>query len=63
MKILIDKIKSGEDAYQEINSQEKLYEVFSYLFRVGDFKQYAERVVRRQRRFFTIPKENMINYR
>lgn len=37
----LDHIEFGDYSYQEIMSQEKLFEVLTYLLRIGDFKQYA----------------------
>ena len=37
----LDHIEFGNYSYQEIMSQEKLFEVLTYLLRIGDFKQYA----------------------
>lgn len=41
----LDHIEFGEYSYQEITSQEKLFEVLSYLLRMGDFSQYAGKTV------------------
>lgn len=41
----LDKIELGDYSYQEIMSQEKLLEVLSYLFRIGDYKEYAGKTV------------------
>ena len=35
----LDHIEFGDYSYQEIMSQEKLFEVLTYLLRIGDFKQ------------------------
>ena len=37
----LDHIEFGDYSYQKIMSQEKLFEVLTYLLRIGDFKQYA----------------------
>lgn len=41
----LDHIEFGEYSYQEITSKEKLFEVLSYLLRIGDFSQYAGKTV------------------
>ena len=41
----LDHIEFGDYSYQEIMSQEKLFEVLTYLLRIGDFKQYAGKTI------------------
>ena len=41
----LDHIEFGNYSYQEIMSQEKLFEVLTYLLRIGDFKQYAGKTI------------------
>lgn len=41
----MDHIEFGDYSYQEIMSQEKLFEVLTYLLRIGDFKQYAGKTI------------------
>lgn len=41
----LDHIEFGEYSYREIASEEKLLEVLSYLLRIGDFSQYAGKIV------------------
>ena len=41
----LDYIEFGDYSYQEITSREKLMEVLSYLLRIGDFKQYAGKMI------------------
>lgn len=41
----LDHIEFGDYSYQEIISQEKLFEVLTYLLRIGDFKQYAGKTI------------------
>ena len=41
----LDHIEFGDYSYQEIMSQEKLFEVLTYLLRIGDFKQYARKTI------------------
>lgn len=41
----LDHIEVGDYSYQEITSKEKLLEVLSYLLRIGDFKQYAGKII------------------
>ena len=41
----LDHIEVGDYSYQEITSKEKLLEVLSYLLRIGDFSQYAGKMV------------------
>lgn len=41
----LDHIEFGEYSYQEIASKEKLFEVLSYLLRIGDFSKYAGKTV------------------
>ena len=41
----LDHIEFGDYLYQEIMSQEKLFEVLTYLLRIGDFKQYAGKTI------------------
>ena len=41
----LDYIEFGDYSYQEIMSQEKLFEVLTYLLRIGDFKQYAGKTI------------------
>lgn len=41
----LDHIEFGDYSYQEIMSQEKLFEVLKYLLRIGDFKQYAGKTI------------------
>ena len=41
----LDHIEFGDYSYQEITSKEKLLEVLSYLLRIGDFKQYAGKII------------------
>ena len=41
----LDHIEFGDYSYQEITSREKLMEVLSYLLRIGDFKQYAGKII------------------
>ena len=41
----LDHIEFGDYSYQEIMSQEKLFEVLTYLLRIGDFKQYVGKTI------------------
>ena len=41
----LDHIEFGDYSYQEIMLQEKLFEVLTYLLRIGDFKQYAGKTI------------------
>lgn len=41
----LDHIKFEENSYQEITSEEKLLEVVSYLLRIGEFSQYAQKSI------------------
>ena len=41
----LDHIEFGDYSYQEITSREKWMEVLSYLLRIGDFKQYAGKII------------------
>lgn len=41
----LDHIEFGDYSYQEIMSQENLFEVLTYLLRIGDFKQYAGKTI------------------
>ena len=41
----LDHIEFGDYSYQEIMSQEKLFEVLTYLLRICDFKQYAGKTI------------------
>ena len=41
----LDHIEFGDYSYQEIMSQEKLFVVLTYLLRIGDFKQYAGKII------------------
>lgn len=41
----LNHIEFGEYSYREIESEEKLLEVLSYLLRIGDFSQYAGKTV------------------
>ena len=41
----LEHIEFGEYSYQEITSKEKLLEVLSYLLRIGDFSQYAGKII------------------
>ena len=41
----LDHIEFGDYSYQKIMSQEKLFEVLTYLLRIGDFKQYVGKTI------------------
>ena len=41
----LDHIEFGDYSYQEITSKEKLLEVLSYLLRIGNFSQYAGKII------------------
>jgi hypothetical protein len=41
----LEHIEFGDYSYQEITSREKLMEVLLYLLRIGDFKQYAGKII------------------
>lgn len=41
----LNHIEFGNYSYQEIKSQQKMIEVLTYLLRIGDFKQYAEKTI------------------
>ena len=43
--LVFEQLGFGDYSYNEITSKEKLVQVLSYLLRIGDYKQYAEKTI------------------
>ncbi len=43
--LAFEQLGFGDYSYNEITSKEKLLQVLSYLLRIGDYKQYAEKTI------------------
>jgi len=43
--LAFEQLRFGDYSYNEITSKEKLLQVLSYLLRIGDYKQYAEKTI------------------
>jgi hypothetical protein len=43
--LAFEQLGFGDYSYNKITSKEKLLQVLSYLLRIGDYKQYAEKTI------------------